>query len=155
MSRETYLIKNIKKKGKKMKKALGIMLLLIVSLVLMGCTAGRQTASGLGSITFELYDQNDDLIKLRRVEFEEGDTLLELLQTQFIVYCPTEGGEASTSCDYTPSYGIFLMGLDDVQAFDPSKEYLAFYINREYATTGVDGAEIVDGYVYTVKHVLL
>ncbi len=47
------------------------------------------------------------------------------------------------------------MGLDDVQAFDPSKEYLAFYINREYATTGVDGAEIVDGYVYTFKHVLL
>jgi hypothetical protein len=138
-----------------MKKALGTMLILIVSLVLVGCSAGRQTATGLGSVTFELFNQNDELIKTRTVEFVEGDTLLGLLQQNFTVYCPTAEGTSSTACDYTPTWGIFLTGLDDIHAFDSSIEYLAFYINGEYATTGVDGAMIVDGYVYTFKHVLL
>lgn len=136
-----------------MKKVLGIMLLLIVSLVLVGC--GRVTATGLGTVTFELFDSNDVLVKSVDVDFYEGDTLLGLLQDNFTVYCPTESGDASTACDYAPTYGIFLMGLDDIKAFDSSKEYLAFYINNAYAETGVDGAAIVDGYVYTFKHVLL
>ncbi len=136
-----------------MKKVLGIMLLLIVSLVLVGC-GNRVTATGLGTVTFELYDQNDVLVTSKSVDFYEGDTLLGLLQDNFTVYCPEEDGEASTACDYTPTYGIFLMGLDDIQAFDSNTEYLAFYINDEYATTGVDGAAIVDGYKYTFKHVI-
>ncbi len=138
-----------------MKKALGIMLFLIVSLVLMGCTAGRQTATGIGFVTFELYDQNEVLVKEKTVEFFEGDTLLGLLQENFTVYCPDESNVATTACTYVPSYGIFLMGLDNVQAFDSTKEYLAFYINGEYASTGVDGATIADGTIYTFKHVLL
>lgn len=136
-----------------MKKVLGIMLLLIVTLVLVGCD-NRVTATGLGTVTFELFDSKDVLVKSVDVEFYAGDTLLELLQDNFTVYCPTESGSASTACDYTPTYGIFLMGLDNIQAFDSTKEYLAFYINNEYASTGVDGAAIVDGYVYTFKHVL-
>jgi len=138
-----------------MKKALGIMLFLIVSLVLMGCTAGRQTATGIGFVTFELFDQNDVLVKERSVEFFEGDTLLGLLQDNFTVYCPDESNQATTACTFVPAYGIFLMGLDDIQAFDATTEYLAFYINGEYASTGVDGAPITDGFVYTFKHVLL
>lgn len=136
-----------------MKKVLGIMLLMVVSLVLNAC--GRVTATGLGTVTFELYNSSDVLVKSVEVEFYEGDTLLALLQDHFTVYCPTEDGDSSTACDFTPSYGIFLTGLDDILAFDSTEGYLAFYINNEYATTGVDGAAIVDGYVYTFKHVLL
>lgn len=146
-------VQKYKKEGKIMKKVLGIMLLMFVSLVLISC--GRVTATGLGTVTFELYDSSDVLVKSVEVDFYEGDTLLGMLQDNFTVYCPTEEGTASTACDYTPSYGIFLMGLDNIQAFDSTKEYLAFYINNEYASTGVDGAAIVDGNVYTFKHVLL
>lgn len=49
-------------------------------------------------------------------------------------------------------YGLYIKSVKGVEAdFDKTGTYWAFYIDGEYATTGVDKAEIKDGAKYTLK----
>lgn len=46
-------------------------------------------------------------------------------------------------------YGLFVKTIGGVRAdYDLDNAYWAFYIDGEYAMTGVDGADITDGSVY-------
>ncbi len=130
---------------------LGFLLFFIVFLGLFGCSFDRTTAEGLGSITFELYDSEGSMVAQEEVEFVAGDTLLGLLEQSFTVYCQDESGEPSDSCDYVGPFGVYIMGINDVTAYETGT-YLAFYINGEYAFTGIDSTDIVDGYVYQFKY---
>ena len=49
-------------------------------------------------------------------------------------------------------YGLYVKSVNGVTAdYDTDGTYWAFYINGEYAATGVDATEIVDGTVYGFK----
>lgn len=151
-SRETYLLIKYNKRGKKMKRTvLGLLLFFVVFLGLFGCSFARTTAEGLGQITFELYDSEGSLVATQEVDFYAGDTLLGLLQEEFTVYCADETGEPTDSCDYVGPYGVYIMGINDIHAYETGT-YLAFYINGAYATSGIDTTEIADGYVYAFKY---
>lgn len=131
---------------------LGFLLFFIVFLGLFGCTTGRTTAEGLGQITFEVYDSEGVMVAQKEVEFHDGDTLIGLLQESFeVIYVADATWNPTTNLDDANSSGVFIMGLDDLTAFE-SGTYIAFYINDVYATTGVDQAEIVDGNVYQFKY---
>lgn len=130
---------------------LGFLLFLIVFLGLVGCAQTTPTAVGLGDVTIEVYDSENTLVAEKDVEFQEGDTLLSILQDNFTVYCADENNSPDDTCSYDSGFGVWLMGLDNVQAFDDAG-YIAFYINGEYASTGVSATELVDGNTYTFKY---
>ncbi|MDY2910311.1 MAG: DUF4430 domain-containing protein [Oscillospiraceae bacterium] len=49
-------------------------------------------------------------------------------------------------------YGLYVKTVNGITAdYDTDGSYWAFYINGEYATTGVDSTEIEDGATYTFK----
>ena len=49
-------------------------------------------------------------------------------------------------------YGLYIKAVDGETAdYNTDGSYWAFYINGEYATTGVDSTEIEDGATYTFK----
>ena len=65
-----------------------------------------------------------------------GDALLELKLID---------GEES-------QYGLYVKTVNGVTAdFDKDKEYWAFYVNGEYAMSGVDTTEIEAGATYSFK----
>jgi hypothetical protein len=133
------------------KKVLGFLLLLLVGLTLVGCSTTRVTASANGSITFELHN-GQEVISTKAVLFYEGDTLLGLLKAQYSVACADAQNQQDFTCSYVGQWGVFLLVIGDLVA-DPTKnEYLGFYINGEYAMTGIDSTDIVDGAVYQFRH---
>jgi len=133
------------------RKALGFLLFFVILLVSFGCSFQRSTAEGLGEITFELYDSDGSLAASKVVSYESGDTLIGLLMQEFTVYCQDEQGETNESCDYVGPYGLYIMGINDVHAFEDGT-YIAFYINGVYASTGIDSTDIINGTVYQFKY---
>jgi hypothetical protein len=132
------------------KKVLGSMLLLLIGLLLLGC-AGRVTASASGSITFELHD-GTSVVATETVLFYEGDTLLGLLQDTFEVACADANNQLDDTCSYVGPYGVYLLKVGTILT-DPTKnQYIAFYINGEYAMTGIDATDIVNGTVYQFRY---
>lgn len=133
-----------------MKKVLGIMLLTVSSLLLVGCQAGRTTASGLGLVTLEVYGADDVLVASETVPFYPGDTLLGLVRATFETYCADAEGDPDATCGYVGPYGVYLVGVAGVTA-EGAKEYIAFYVNGEYALSGIDSTAVTDGAVYAFK----
>lgn len=132
------------------KKVLGSMLLLLIGLLLLGC-AGRVTASASGSITFELHD-GDEVVATETVLFYEGDTLLKLLQDTFDVACADQNNEQDETCSYVGPYGVYLLKVGSIETDPANNEYIAFYLNGEYALTGIDSTDIVSGTVYQFRY---
>jgi hypothetical protein len=132
------------------KSVLGFMLLLLIGFLTLGCS-GRVTASASGSITFELHN-GSEVIATETVLFYEGDSLLDLLRDTFEVACADAANELDDTCSYVGAYGVFLLQIDELLADPDNREYLGFYINGVYATTGIDSTDIVDGSVYQFRH---
>ena len=50
------------------------------------------------------------------------------------------------------AYGLYVKTVNGVTVdYDTDKQYWAFYINGEYAMTGVDSTEITEGAEYSFK----
>ena len=50
------------------------------------------------------------------------------------------------------AYGLYVKTVNGITAdYDKDKTYWAFYVNGEYATTGVDTTDIIEGTTYSFK----
>ncbi len=50
-------------------------------------------------------------------------------------------------------YGLYIKSVNGVTAdYDIDQSYWAFYVNGEYATTGIDGAQIDENAVYSLEY---
>lgn len=132
---------------------LGFLLFFGVFSFLLACGSDPYATSD-GAITIELYDEEGVLVEEEDIPFVEGDAFFDLLQENFTVYCQDESGDPDEACDYETQYGVYVMGIDDVQAFD-GEGYIGFYIDGDYATTGISEAELIDGAVYQLKYELI
>ena len=131
-----------------------IALLLALVLVLSLCACGRKTytestvyADGAvitihegeptKTFTVEILDkeQNKTTVTVKT----DLDTVGEVLQQAGLL-----GGEQG-------EYGLYIKSVNGITAdYDKDGTYWAFYVNGEYAVTGVDMTESVDGATYTL-----
>jgi len=132
-----------------MKKVLGIMLFMVMFFCFTGCEQTTTVNLG-GHATLELYDKDGLKVATESVEYDESDTLLSLVLSTFGAVCQGENGENDSTCSYSGQYGTYILGIGTVVA-NPASEYIAFYINDEYAMTGIDLTPLVDGNVYAFK----
>lgn len=102
--------------------------------------AVEATAVGEGEtqFTFEVVDG-------------EGNTTYFAVNTD-----KTTVGEALVDCNLVEGdeseYGLYVKVVNGITAdYDVDQTYWAFYVNGEYATTGVDSTEVVAGNVYSFK----
>jgi len=128
-----------------MKKILAI-ILCVTLILLAGCSAAPQTNSttvtdgqtvGEGSVSFPLTivdkEGNEINITVKTNQETVGGALLEL----GIV----EGEDGS--------YGLYMTHVNGIPAiYEEDGTYWAFYINGEYAVTGVELTPIVEGESY-------
>ncbi|HRY78624.1 MAG TPA: hypothetical protein P5154_07670 [Candidatus Izemoplasmatales bacterium] len=138
-----------------MKKVLGIILFTVFAFGFSACDSTiNSTASSsdavLGSITLEVYDTGNRLVRSETVAYSAGDTLLGLLMETYDVVCKGSDGGQDETCSFQSTYGTYIMAVDTVTAFG-SNEYIAMYINAGYAMTGIDQTPLTDGYVYAFK----
>ena len=99
---------------------------------------GAEIGEGSKTFTTEVADQDGKAVTFTVHTDEEtvGDALLKL---------HVVAGEAS-------SYGLYVKTVNGVTLdYDTDGAYWAFYINGEYAMTGVDATSIEAGASYTLK----
>ena len=142
---------------KKFHKGLALVLCMVLiaamALFATGCSAKKETASvdgttvyadgdvigkGAKQFTLVIIDKDDKEIKLTVKTDKDlvGDALLD----NNVI-----SGEES-------QYGLYVKTVNGITAdYDVDKTYWGFYIDGEYAMTGVDVTEIVEGTTYTLS----
>lgn len=98
------------------------------------------TVIGEGETVFEFivvdYDNNESRFEIHTNKTVVGEALLEL---------DLIAGDES-------QYGLYVKTVNGITAdYDTDGTYWAFYINGEYAMSGVDTTPIAEGEVYTFK----
>ena len=128
---------NKKTMNKMMRLILCTMLIAVMALMAAGCgsKSAETTAPGV-SFTFVVTDLegNESTFDITTSKATVGEALLD---EGLIV------GEDS-------EYGLYVTSVNGMAAdWDNDQTYWAFYIDGEYATTGVDATEVTEGATYS------
>ena len=118
-----------------MKRTLSALLALVMLFALTACSKKAEKLSDPVSFTVIVTDLegNETTFEYTSAAASVGEALVE----EGLV----EGHEAS--------YGLYIDAVNSIAAdWDKDQTYWAFYINGEYATTGIDGTEIVADTTY-------
>ena len=141
-----------------------MVLIVAMALSTTGCngSTGKDTTSGAGT---EVNSQTDNNVSEAEVgvlgtgstEFSLTVTDQEGSETQFEIHTDKEtvgeallelgliGGEES-------EYGLYVKTVNGITVdYDKDGVYWAFYINDEYASSGVDSTKITEGESYSFK----
>lgn len=153
------------KENNKMKKLISLLLILTVVLGLAACgtaNTDETTAGTTAAVTTAPVDTTgaaSDVTVLGEgaVVFTVVTTDLDGKETTFEVHTDAATvGEALVAVGlvegHDTEYGLYVDAVNGI-ALDWEKDgkYWAFYINGEYAMTGVDATEIAAGSTYTFK----
>ena len=112
-----------------MKKLLSLLLVLVVVFTLVACSA----MTSFTVVTTDL-EGNETTHKIKTDAASVGEALIE------------EG----LIKGHTTDYGLYVDEVNGIALdWDKDGKYWAFYINGEYAQTGVDTTNVEDGAVYT------
>lgn len=137
------MAKNVNVRRQNMKRkislVISVMLAMVMTLSLVACgNKASSTTVGEASFTFEVVDGdgNTDTFEISTDKKTVGEALLDENLIE---------GEDS-------EYGLYVKTVNGITAdYDVDQTYWAFYIDGEYATTGVDTTDVVDGSTYSFK----
>ncbi len=137
--------------NRKLTSLLLCMMLIVAMALTAGCSGKKNDASperqlfdggvmGEGQTTFDFVvvdkEGKETAFEIHTDKTIVGDALQELGLID---------GEEST-------YGLFIKSVNGIVAdYDVDQTYWAFYINGEYAMSGVDTTEIEEGKTYSLK----
>ena len=123
-------------------------------------------SNGMGEVTEESVDSTgvDDDISTEVTVLGEGEKQFAFLivdgegnETEFEIHTDKEMvGEALIELDLIKGeegpYGLYVKIVNGIAVdYDKDKAYWAFYVNGEYAVSGVDNTEITEGDTYSFK----
>ena len=119
-----------------MKKLISLLLVLALVFTLAACGA-KEEAPAANAVSF----------KVVVTDLEGNETTFEYTSSAASV------GEALVAegliAGHETEYGLYIDTVNGITAdWDKDQTYWAFYINGEYATTGIDGTEIVADTTY-------
>ncbi len=157
LGRGTFIFILLIKKGKKnMKKTVTSMISALLALVLLGCLAACGGGSGTDLWESAIYTADTELgsgLKTVTVEVKAQDKLVtftirtdkETVGAALIEQGLLEGEEGP--------YGLYVKKVNGMLAdYGRDQSYWAFYLDGEYAMTGVDGTRISEGAVYQLVY---
>jgi len=121
----------------------------------------QETTTEAKTIVVEIYTSGDNpettvveteyVSNSKVIAFDEEDDLLSLLRSNFTVYCANASGGKDETCSYDSGFGRYLVGIDTLDATAVTNGYISFYIDGNYAMSGVDATPLEDGKVYSFK----
>ena len=130
-----------------------MMLVAATTLIMTGCNdkATQEVTPGTSvSVESNVLGEGDTKFTLSVVN-QDGN------ETQFEIHTDKETvGEALLECGLVEGdegeFGLYVKKVNGIEAdYDKNGTYWAFYINGEYATTGVDSTTITEGDTYSLK----
>ena len=146
-----------------MKKFLAIILALVMVLALAACGAKSADTDAETETDGETADNAEVVAVTDGAEIGEGEHsfTLEIVDAEGAKITATVKTDATVVGDALQDYGIiegemgeyglYVKTVNGITAdYDVDGSYWAFYVDGEYATTGVDMTDIVDGAVYTL-----
>ena len=141
-----------------MKKILSILLVLLMLAGFAAC-GEKETTTDADAVTSETSIAADGTVIIGQGSKELTFTVVSLDGTEkkFLVKTDKETvGEALLDAGLIAGekseYGLYVKTVDGTTLdYDKDGKYWAFYIDDEYAMTGVDSTIIEDGKVYTFK----
>lgn len=143
----------ISKISHKLSFILCMMLVAATTLIMTGCNdkATQEVTPGTSvSVESNVLGEGDTKFTLSVVD-QDGN------ETQFEIHTDKETvGEALLECGLVEGdegeFGLYVKKVNGIEAdYDKNGTYWAFYINGEYATTGVDSTTITEGDTYSLK----
>ena len=143
----------ISKISHKLSFILCMMLVAATTLIMTGCNdkATQEVTPGTSvSVESNVLGEGDTKFTLSVVD-QDGN------ETQFEIHTDKETvGEALLECGLVEGdegeFGLYVKKVNGIEAdYDKNGTYWAFYINGEYATTGVDSTTITEGDTYALK----
>lgn len=136
-----------------------IVLIAAMALITSGCD-NKSTESGVG--TFK--ESDDQAPTTQAIKIDDGKKTFNFTAVDadgnerdyLVVTNMTSVGEALLEAGLisgeNAQYGLYVKTVDGVTLdFDKDGMYWAFYVDGEYAMTGVDSTEIIAGETYTLK----
>ena len=152
---------------KKCTRKLSSFLLCMVLMVAMALFAGGCSGgTGNGQSTSAKTEQSSEVKTAADGQTELGEGLTQFtlgvvdkdgVETQFIIHTDKETvGEALLELELIAGdeseYGLYVKTVNGITAdYDTDGTYWAFYIDDEYAMTGVDATAVTEGAVYAFK----
>ena len=119
-----------------MKRMISLLLALAMVFVLTACGA-KEEAPAADAVSFKVVVTDLDGKETTFEYSSNAASVGEALVTEGLI----EGHETE--------YGLYIDTVNGITAdWDADQTYWAFYINGEYATTGIDGTEIVADTTY-------
>lgn len=133
-----------------------MMLIVAMAFVTTGCngnnneTTTTTASSQNNSVDCKVVGEGQTSFTLSVIDKEGNETKFEVHTDKTTV------GAALLENDLISGeegpYGLYIKAVNGITAdFDTDGTYWAFYINGEYAMTGVDTTDIVEGDVYSLK----
>ena len=134
----------------------GLSLILAIGFILSLSACGGKTVEKAGLWENATYLSDTTLgegEKSFTLEVKAGDEII----TFTINTDKTTVGEALQDCKLIEGeqgeYGLYIKKVNGILAdYDVDQSYWAFYVNGEYATSGVDTTEIAEDTVYKLEH---
>ena len=119
-----------------MKKMISLLLALVMVFALTACGA-KEEAPAANAVSFKVVVTDLDGNETAFEYSSNAASVGEALVAEGLI----EGHETE--------YGLYIDTVNGITAdWDADQTYWAFYINGEYATTGIDGTEIVADTTY-------
>lgn len=125
-------------------------ILIILSLITVKILLPDQKALSDGKITFILLDENEQEVINEIVEYNEGETLYDIISRNYDVVCADVDYNVDSTCSYNSPFGKAILEIENVKT-DWYNSFLALYINGEYAVYGVSKLPYEDGDIITFK----
>lgn len=120
-----------------MKKLISMLLVFVMLLSLTACSTKEAPEAQANAVAFKVVVTDLDGKETTFDYTSSAATVGEALVAEGLV----EGHETE--------YGLYVDTVNGITAdWDADQTYWAFYINGEYATTGIDGTEIVADTTY-------
>lgn len=143
----------VSQKRQKLSFILCMVLIAAMALLITGCNDNTsQETIQTTSVTAETQalGEGETVFTVTVVDKEGTETAFDIHTDKQMV------GEALQECGLLEGeegpYGLYVKTVNGITAdYDVDQTYWAFYINGEYAMTGVDVTEITEGDIYALK----
>ena len=152
------------KLSKPFAKILTILLSAAVAVSFAGCSSGSNTSSAASTAESSALSEQSSADSSAPVEIGEGETAFAfevVLDDGTTTYYNVHTDETTVGAALLgvsliegedSEYGLYVKTVDGItKDYDKDGQYWAFYIDGEYASTGVDSTDIVPGSTYTFK----
>lgn len=134
-----------------------ILLTLSITFLTSGCSSNTQNEAPSTSVTDINTSSDVTVLGEGNTIFEFTVTDIDKNTTQFEIHTDKETvGEALLELGIIAGddseFGLYVKTVNGITVdYDTDGKYWAFYINGEYATTGVDSTPITEGASYSFK----